>query len=128
MEFPIIDISPEKWNDEDPTVYDEYIYTDKKSTFDKYIKNKIFCDGNGQLFKAIGKSKMTEKWRNWFRIIPNVWKTKIIFENMHKEMSVEELRTFLLQRLSELELNEITREWKINIQNAKTHSQLISGT
>ena len=128
MEFPIINISPEKWNDEDPTFYDEYIYTDKKSTFDKYFKNKIFCDGNGQLFKAIGKSKMTEKWRNWFRIIPNVWKTKIIFENMHKEMSVDELRTFLLQRISELELNEITREWKINIQNAKTHSQLISGT
>ena len=126
MKFPIIDIS-EKWNDEDPTVYDEYIYTDEKATFDKYFKNKIFCDGNGQIFKAVGKSKMTEKWRNWLRIIPNVWKTKIVFENMHKEMSVEELRTILLQRISELEQDEITRKWKVNIQNAKTHTQLITG-
>ena len=129
MTFPIIDISTEKWNYEDLMEYvchDDYIYTNKESIFESYYKNKLFCDGNGQIYKAIGKAEMTEKWRNWLQFIPNVWKTKIVFKKTYKEMSVEELRTFLLARISELEKDDFTREWKVHIQKAKTHSELIN--
>lgn len=129
MTFPIIDISTEKWNYEDLMEYvchDEYIYTNKESVFEKYYKNKMFCDGNGQIYKVLGKAEMTENWRNWLRFIPNVWKTKIIFKKIYKEMTVEELRTFLLERISELKQDDFTREWKLHIQKAKTHSELIN--
>lgn len=129
MKFPIINISIEKWHYEDLmeyVCYDEFIYTDKESVFEKYYKDKLFCDENGQIFKAIGKAEMTENWRNWLRFIPNVWKTKIVFKNMYKEMSVEELRTLLLERISELEEDDFTLQWKVDIENAKTHSELIN--
>ncbi len=130
MIFPIIDISTKKWKEEDLMEYicfDEYIYTNKDSVFQKYFNNKLFCDGEGQIYKVIGKAKMTEKWRNWLYFIPNVWKTKIVFKKTYDEMSVEELRTFLLERVSELEQNNFTSQWKTNLINAKSYSQLING-
>ena len=129
MTFPIIDISTKKWNYEDLmeyVCYDEYIYSNKESVFEKYYKDKLFCDVNGKIYKAIGKAEMTEKWRNWLRFIPNVWKTKIVFKNMYKEMPVEELRTFLLERISDLKQDDFTRQWKVDVQKAKTHSELIN--
>ena len=44
---------------------------------------------------------------------------------MYKEMSVEELRTFLHQRISELEQDDFTREWNEHIRKGKNHAELI---
>lgn len=130
MKFPIINISYEKWNSEDLmeyVCYDEFIYTKKDSLFDKFYKNKFFCDGNGKIFKAVKKAEMTESWRNWFKFIPNVWKTKIVFVKMNDQMSLEKLRSYVLDRISGLEENEFTQEWKETVLKASNYSELICG-
>ena len=85
MRFPILNISTERWSDEDLMDYisfDEFIYTKKDFYFDEFYKDKLFCDCNGFVYKAIAKEDMTQKWRNWLRFLPNVWKTKIILYNL----------------------------------------------
>jgi len=129
MTFPAIDISTKKWNYEDILeyiIYDEYIYTNKESVFLKYYKNRLFCDGKGKIYKAIRKAEMTENWRNWLRFIPNVWKTKIIFQYTNEEMDLELLRNYLLDRISDLEKDDFTREWKNDVKKAKSHSEIIN--
>ena len=130
MTFPILNISSEKWKNEDLMdyiVFDEFIYTNKDSIFNELYKDKLFCDCNGRVFKAIKKAELTQKWRNWFRFIPNVWKREVIFEPIHKKLSVDELRNYLLERVSELENNELSFKWKAELKNAKTYSELING-
>ena len=130
MTFPALAISTKKWITDDLMDYilwDEYIYTNKESVFQKYYKDNLFCDGEGKIYKAIRKNEVTENWRNWLRFIPNVWKTTIIFQDMNEEMSVEQLRNYILERISDLKQDTSTREWKINVQKATTHAELIQG-
>ena len=129
MTFPAIDISTKKWVIDDLieyVIYDEYIYTNKESIFQKYYKDRLFCDGKGRIFKAVKKEEMTESWRNWLRFIPNVWKTKIIFQNTNEEMDIELLRNYLLERISDLEQNDFSREWKADVRRARSHAELIN--
>ncbi|WP_420571236.1 hypothetical protein [Kordia sp.] len=109
MTFPAINIALKKWNIEDLedyafefTLYDDYIHHKDESYFIEYFKNGLFCDAEGKLFKMVAKAEMTQKWRNWLQFIPGVWKTKVIFKDTYQKISVEELRTYLLARLSEL--------------------------
>lgn len=128
--FPIVNISIKKWRDKRVVKYlrfDEYTRTYNNSLFKKYYKNKLFCDSEGFIYQAIKKEKMKEKWRNWFRFIPNVWKTKIIYKPTGKEMKLEDLRKLLLDRISHLSENHYTRMWKDKIKKAKTHYELING-
>lgn len=130
MTFPIVNISVENWVSEDFVeyiCYDGYIYTDEDFAFKEYYENKLFCDATGQIFKATGKMPMTKKWRNWFKFIPNVWKTKIVFEKTNRKMTVNELRLFLYEKITVLNQNEFTLQWKTEIENAKTHLELING-
>ena len=130
MTYPIINISIEKWNDEDLMDYitfDKFIYTNKDSIFNKLYRDKLFCDCNGQVFKAIKKAELTQKWRNWLRFIPNVWKREIIFEKTNKNLTVDELKNYILARISELNKTDYRKKWIADIENAKTHSELING-
>ncbi|MBJ2176526.1 hypothetical protein JBL43_19920 [Aureibaculum sp. A20] len=130
MEFPILNISTEKWDEENLTDYiafDKFIYTDKDSIFEELYKDKLFCDCNGKIFKAIKKAEMTEKWRNWLRFIPNIWKREVIFEPTNENLTVDELRNYLLNRISELRPTEFRVKWNKEITNAKTHLELIHG-
>ncbi len=142
MTFPAIDISVKKWSYEDLmeyVIYEDYIYTSKDSIFKKYYQDHLFCDSMGKIYKAIKKEEMTENWRNWLRFIPNVWKTKIIFQNTDDLMSLEELKSFIIKRISDLNDNqkneqwkadseqyEILSSWKADVQKAKNHTELIS--
>ena len=129
MTFPAIDISTNKWVIDDImeyVIYDEYIYTSKDSVFRENYKNRLFCDGNGKVYKAIRKVEMTENWRNWLRFIPNVWKTKIVFQYTNQVMDLEELRNYYLERISDLAQDDFTREWKADVRKAKTHAELIN--
>ncbi|WP_203257605.1 hypothetical protein [Hyunsoonleella ulvae] len=130
MTFPIINISTEKWNDDDILDYilfSNLIYTDKKSIFDKYYRNKMFCDCNGKVFRVNGLEKPKEKWRNWLKFLPGIYKCKIKFEPTQKEMTVNELRNHFLNGISDLTKNDYTEKWILDIKNAENHSELING-
>ena len=130
MTFPLLNITPECWTYEnliDYVIFDEFIYTDKDSVFMELYKDKLFCDCNGKIFKAVKKAELTEKWRNWLKFIPNIWKREIIFQPTGENWTVEELRNYLLNRVSELKTNEQTEKWKSQLKKAKNHSELIYG-
>ncbi|MDR6969315.1 hypothetical protein J2X31_003345 [Flavobacterium arsenatis] len=131
MTFPLINISIEKWpNSEDIIefiVYEKYIYTNNDSVFNEFYKDKLFCDCEGSVFKATRKVKMTQHWRNWLKFLPNVWKTEVIYEATTKTMSIEELREYLMNRISDLDDSDFIQKWLLKVKMAKTYSQLING-
>ena len=103
--FPILNISEKTWNSDDLTDYilfDKFIYTDRESIFYELYKNKFFIDCNGVIYQAIEKAKLTEKWRNWFRFIPNIWKRELLFINTNENWTIDQLRNYLLERISDL--------------------------
>jgi hypothetical protein len=131
MKFPIINVSIKQWTDSQDlaeyTSYDKYIYTNKDSIFDQFYKDQLFCDCNGSIFRAVSKTELREKWRNWFKFIPNVWKTEIIFIPTGEIMNLEELREYYLTRISELKKTDFVEEWISNIKVANTYFELIHG-
>ena len=130
MTFPLLNISTKKWNSEDLTdyiIFDEFIYTDKESIFVELYRDKLFIDCNGRIYKALKKAELTEKWRNWLRFIPNIWKREVLFKPTGESWTTEELRNYLLERVSELKADEHTNEWKAQLKSAKNHSELIYG-
>lgn len=130
MTFPLLNISTKKWNSEDLTdyiLYDEFIYTDREAIFNELYRNKLFIDCNGRIYKALKKAELAEKWRNWLRFIPNIWKREVIFKSTGDNWTIEELRKFLLERVSELKVDEQINEWKAQLKRAKNYSELIYG-
>ena len=130
MTFPIINISIKEWNDDDTLDYilfSDLIYTDKTSIFDKFYRDTMFCDCNGIIFKAIGLEKPKEKWRNWLKFLPGIYKCRIIFESTQKKLTVNELRNHFLNGISNLTKTDFTEKWIADIKDAESHSELING-
>lgn len=130
MTFPLLNISTKKWKSEDLTGYilfDEYIYTDKETIFNELYIDKLFIDCNGLIYKALKKEELTQKWRKWLRFIPNIWKKEVLFQPTGDSWTIEELRNYLLKRVSELKANKHTYEWKAQLKRAKNHAELIHG-
>ena len=130
MNFPLLNISAKKWNSEDLTDYilfNKFIYTKKESTFNELYKDKLFIDCDGRIYKAIKKAELTQKWRNWFRFIPNIWKREILFTDTGTHWSVDELRIYLLKCVSELKTDQHTEKWICDLKRAKNYIELING-
>ena len=130
MTLPLLNISVEKWHDGETLEYilfNEHIYTDKKSVFDKYYRNKLFCDCDGRVFKVNGLTKPTEKWRNWLKFLPGIYKCKIVFEPTPTNMTVDDLRNYIMTGVSTLTKDDFRDKWLVDLKNAKNHSELING-
>lgn len=130
MHFPLLNVSEKKWKDEDLMDYlliDEYIYTDSKTFWDTFIHNKLFCDCKGQLYVIDGKELPNSWWRKVFKWLPNVYKIKLRFKNTGKQLSLEELRKYLLARIHDLSDYEGREKWIQFIQQANSYEQLIGG-
>ena len=69
MHFPLLNISEMSWSNNDLEAYllaDEFIYTDNKVFWNTFIRDKSFCDCQGNLYvgfgaKAIHKRKGLKK-------------------------------------------------------------------
>jgi hypothetical protein len=130
MTFPLLNISAKKWESEDLTdyiVFDKYIYTDKEEIFNKLYRDKLFIDSDGRIYKALKKAELTEKWRIFLRFIPNMWKREILFKSTGEKWTVDELRNFLLNRISKLKTDTQTEDWKAELKKATNHYELIYG-
>lgn len=130
MKFPLLNISETNWNDEDTIEYilfDEFIYTDKETIYERYLKNKLFCDCNGEIFIVKDKIPPVAWWRKTFRFLPNTYKVKLIFEKTEKKISVDELKNYMIERVNELSEDEFRSKWINYLKQAKSHKELIDG-
>ena len=128
MIFPLLNISVAVWKPNeywDYVIFDEYIYTDKESIFKELYQDKKFIDATGKIYRGVSKAELTEKWRNWLRFIPNVWKKEVVFRSTGEQWTTEELRTFAMNKLSTFPKDESTRHWMQHVRKASNHAQII---
>lgn len=130
MKFPIINISEAHWSSPELLEYvlfDEFIYTDNASVFEKYLQSKAFCDCNGEIYYVKSKALPFERWRKFFRFFPNVYRVKLNFEQTAKRISLEDLKAYLLERVGELEEDEFRNRWMLQLKAATSYEELING-
>ncbi|APU11900.1 hypothetical protein A5M85_16915 [Cellulophaga lytica] len=128
MRFPLLNISERKWcskKNKDYIIYDKFIYTNNETIYNEIYKNNLFIDCNGKIYSVLKKAELIEKWRIWLRFIPNIYKKEIIFKPTGESWTAEELRKYLIERVSELNTNEHTRSWITYLKKAKNYEELI---
>lgn len=124
--FPIIDVSKSGWNSFfEPVISNEYIYTSNRRLFEAEIQFHVYCDCRGHLFQIIGWEE-PETWRKLLRFLPNIYKRRLLFAELKKSYSISELKAYMLQQIEDLEHKEILKEWKVQIESAKSYQELIS--
>ncbi len=130
MKFPLLNVSKTVWSQysmEDYLLTDEYIYTANKEYFDRYLNDQLFCDCDGHIFKVVDKQTPKEGWRKALKFLPNVYKTKLIFEDTQTQMSVDELKYYMMNCVQELPSFSFQTKWLAYLQKAQTHEDLICG-
>lgn len=128
MWFPLLNISEKKWSSKENKnyiIYDKFIYTNNETIYNEIYKNNLFIDCEGKIYSVLKKAELIEKWRIWLRFIPNIYKKEIIFKPTGESWTVEELRKYLIERVSELNSNEHTRSWITYLKEAKNYAELI---
>lgn len=126
ISFPVIDISIDNWNSEDINevlLFDEYFYNKSNQAFEIYRMNHTIVDSKGCMFKIVG----VEKLKSWQNYIPFFIKRKMYFDDCKDKKSLEELRSFILKKMDEIEDNDFKIEWKNNVIKAKNFNDLILG-
>ncbi|MGQ1788535.1 MULTISPECIES: hypothetical protein [unclassified Saccharicrinis] len=124
IEFPLINISNIQWTDENCQeffVYDEYYHSNDMDFLNKYILNKKYMDSKGNIFKVSNTKRVENFWWRLFLIR----KTQLIFTYTGDTFTVEELRKFLMDKVSGLD-KEASKEWLKQIKNAKTYKELLT--
>ena len=124
MRFPILNVTEECWNlgytPDNLILFEPWIYNDNDRIFRLLFKDKVFCDCDGQLFRVTSK-KAVHSWRRLFKFLPNFNRADLKFRKVDREMSLDELRTFVDDKFSD-------SEWKALLQRAKNHGEIIDGT
>ncbi|WMN11773.1 hypothetical protein QYS49_39570 [Marivirga salinae] len=129
IKYPMINISDKNWDKEDDlTVYmlfDEFIYTNQEDLFIQYYKDKEFCDCQGNVFKVVDRRPPVSFWRNFFRFLPNVFKVELSFIQENKKVTLDDLRTFMLERLDEINTNDFVPKWIDSVKKANSYKELL---
>lgn len=104
MKFPMICVSPAVWEQEHPDpadfmLFEAWIETDNDKIFDRYFRDRVYCDCEGKLFKVLAKKEVKDPWKKWFRFIPNFYRVELIIEPLNETMALSELQAFLLARI-----------------------------
>jgi hypothetical protein len=129
MKFPLLCISIDRWIIDDLLEYldfDGFFYTSDKELFDRYANGKFYCDCKGMIYIVEGKVPPESWWRNTFKFIPNVYREKIIYRSIGKKIELEELRAYVIQKVTEMEHNEFKAQWMVSLQKAKSYQEIIT--
>ena len=124
IEFPIF--SYPKWELEvlgDFFRFDDIYFSSDEKLFDKYFFNQKFVDCKGNVFKIIGKSKITKPWLLSFFLK----RSKIHFYEMEENISLEKLKRILNEKNITLESEAARKEINRIIQNSPTIRELLRG-
>ena len=55
-----------------------------------------------------------------------MWKREVVFQSTGEYWTVDELRNYLLKRISELKTDAHTEKWKADLKSAKNHFELLN--
>ncbi|WBL24753.1 hypothetical protein [Zunongwangia sp. HGR-M22] len=131
IKFPAINISNPNWSrEEDLTSFllqDKFIYNNSGTYFQEYLKDNLFCDSNGKIFKIIGEKQPKSIFRKVFFFLPNIYKTELIFEPTNEYMTLEDLRDFLIERIKTLGYGKFEVKWILKLRQANSYEELILG-
>jgi hypothetical protein len=98
---------------------DEQFYSTSEK-FKKYLLNHIVVDSNGKKYRAVNLIS----YSSWRQIIPFIAKGKVKYESLESNLSVDELRKVLLNKLDESNNQEELVEWRTKIIKAKDYQEL----
>ncbi len=129
MKFPLLNITDTDWNSvrvDSKLIFGEFMNIGQE-LFDRLHKNKLYCDCNGDVYKAVGIIPPTSLWRRIFYFLHTVYKSRLIFEETQSKLSVNELRDFVLKQISTLPDDEFNRKWIKQLKAAMTHQDIIDG-
>ena len=131
IKFPAINISnPNFSKEEDLTSFlllDAFIYSDTETYFKEYLKDNLFCDSNGKIFKITGKKEPRYLFKKVFFFLPNIYKIELIFEATNEYMTLDDLRDFMIERVKTLGYGKFEVKWILELRKAKTYEELILG-
>lgn len=129
MEFPLLNITDHDWNPEaveGQLIFDRFIYV-RREMFDEFYWDKFYCDCDGDVYKAVDVEPPTSLCRRFFYFLPMVYKSKLIFEKTELHLTVDQLRDFVINRISELPGDELNQKWIEQLKRAKIHRDIIDG-
>ena len=131
MKYPALSISEKSWREKELELdafvfFDEFNYNKNIKTFEKYFLNKKICDSKGEIYRITGRKLPDNVWRRFFSFLPNVYKCEYITERTNEKWTLENLRNYLLERISDLEQDDFSQEWKTDVWKAKTYEELIT--
>jgi len=130
MKFPAANVSLKEWDpNEDYLLYvlmDPYYCKTGDEFYREYYHNLKYVDSNGEVFKAIDKKPPKSILRRIFRFIPGVYKVELIFSNTGEKMELEEVREFMLKKVTKLK-DDYVSEWINQIKNSKSIQEVLGG-
>ncbi len=130
MKFPAVNVSFTNWDkNEDYLIYileDEFIFTTNTQLFKEYFLDKLFVDSKGNVYKLIDR-KLPGLFRKVFSFIPNFCKVELIFKPTKDKMTIEEVRSHLLNQINKLDDGQNKFEWIEKLKKAKTFVEIIFG-
>lgn len=125
----MINIGSETWSKEkyfdSLVLWDSYIYTKNEEFILNCISDKTFCDCKGNIYKVFDLVVPTSLWRKALSFLPNIYKTEIKLKRTGENMSVDQLRTLMLDRLRELPPDEFYNQIKKDIKLSDSFVKLI---
>ena len=131
IKFPAINISnPNFSKEEDLTSFlllDALIYNDAEVYFQEYLKDNLFCDSNGKIYKITSKKHPKSILRKVFFFLPNIYKIELIFEATNEYMTLDDLRDFMIERVKSLGYGKFEVKWILELRKAKSYEELILG-
>lgn len=98
---------------------DEHFYSTSKK-FNKYLLNHIIVDSKGKKYRAVSLIS----YAGWRQFIPIIAKAKVKYESLESNLSVDELRKVIFNKLDESKNQEELEEWRIKIIKAKDYQEL----
>lgn len=129
MNFPLLNITDTDWDPvrvESKLIFGEFMNI-RQELFDRFYQDKLYCDCKGNVYKVVGMISPTSLWSRVFYFVPMVYKSKLIFEETELRLTVDQLRNFVIQRISELPGDEFKRKWIVQLKEATTHQEIING-
>ncbi|UAB86302.1 hypothetical protein INR75_10020 [Zunongwangia sp. SCSIO 43204] len=131
IQFPVINISnPNFSKEEDLTSFllmDGFIYNNTEVYFQEYLKDNLFCDCDGKIFKITGKRHSKSIFRKVFFFLPNIYKIELIFEATNEYLTLDDLRDFMIERVKSLGYGKFEVKWILELRKAKSYEELILG-